>query len=452
MASVFIRSARGQKDVPDSGKRKSIWWAQFYITDPETGLLKQIRKSTGQTGKKKAEAAASDMERAAQQVIKAGTDKAQRAKAILAEAVADIEKETFTPLTARKYLRRLLEVATGEDLVSYTVETWGAEWLRRKERESSPATMARYESHLDAFNEWLGESRRRKPLESVTSAMVRAWRESLQDAGLAGKTVQSYMKDLGAVYRGAIREGLTDFNPVTALDQISTEDSQDRKPFTGEEVGALITAAANLAETSRVRRKPEDAARARSIANEWRGLVLVAAFTGLRLGDASKLSWAAVDLAGKKITLIPSKTKRKKKEVLIPIQPDLLAYFEGVPIQSDEPDAPVFPLLSKTSIGARAGLSQTFNRIMSAAGVDRGKPSRVIEEGKEQGRGRITYERGFHSLRHTFTSWLRQAGVSEEDRMALTGHSTRESHAIYSHHDEAALREAVAKLPSITAA
>jgi integrase len=65
------------------------------------------------------------------------------------------------------------------------------------------------------------------------------------------------------------------------------------------------------------------------------------------------------------------------------------------------------------------------------------------------GKGRITYERGFHSFRHTFTAWLRKAGVSEEDRMALTGHSTRESHGIYSHEDEEALKNAIAKLPSI---
>jgi integrase len=84
---------------------------------------------------------------------------------------------------------------------------------------------------------------------------------------------------------------------------------------------------------------------------------------------------------------------------------------------------------------------------MAKAEVDRGKASRESEE--DRGKGRITYERGFHSLRHTFTTWLRSAGVSEEDRMALTGHSTRDSHAIYSHTDEEALRDAISKLPSL---
>jgi integrase len=430
---------------------KGVWQAQFYVFNPLTGKNdKQVRKSTGETTRKKALAKAIEFERAAQCVMQAGSDKAQKAKAILADAVEKIERETFTPLIARKALADLLTMATGEDLTAYTVESWFAEWLRRKRRESEKSTMRRYDSHLKSFLDWLGPTRSAKPLESVTSEMVRKWRESIQDEGRAGKTVQSYMKDLGAVYRAAIREGLVNFNPATALEPVATDDSQDRKPFTGQEVALLIAAASQLANGEHS--SEEQRRKAESLAQEWAGLILVAAFTGLRLGDASRLTWSAVDLAGKKITLIPSKTKKKKREVCIPIQPDLLAYLESVPIHSDLPAAPVFPVLSKTPINYRSGLSLTFNKIMILAGVDRGKPSRVIEEGQSKGKGRITYERGFHSLRHTFTSWLRQAGVSEEDRMALTGHSTRESHAIYSHHDEAALRDAVAKLPSITGA
>jgi integrase len=406
-----------------------IYQAQFYIADPATGELRKHRKSTGQTNRKKAQAIADELERAAQGIIQAGSERAQRAKSILAEAVLEIERETFTAPTARKYLSRLLELATGETLETWTLETWSAEWLRRKSRDSSKATMARYKSHADAFLAWLGDERRKKPLESVTPQHVREWRESLQDAGRAGKTVLSYVKDLGAIYRAAMREGIVSFNPCgTAIADTDTGDSQERKPFTSPEVGKLVNAAPS---------------------EEWRGLVLVAAFTGLRLGDAARLSWESVDLDAKKITLIPSKTKRKKKEVHIPIHPDLLAYLLAAPVADDSPAAPVFPKLAKTPVNGAMGLSDTFTGIMSAAGVDRGKPSRVLEEGQDKGKGRITWEKGFHSLRHTFTSWLRNAGVSEEDRMALTGHSTRESHQIYSHADEKAGQAAIAKLPSL---
>lgn len=419
MASIYKRKGVG------------IYQVQFFVKDPATGELSKVRRSTGKTNKKDAMAAGLEMERAEQTVMQAGSDQARKAKAILAEAVAEIERETFTAPSARKYLSRLLELATGETLESWTVETWVEEWLRRKKvAKSSKATLARYKGHSDAFLAWLGPDRRKKPLESVTGLDARKWRESLQSAGRAGKTVLAYMKDAGAIYRSAIAEGLISHNPFTSLEAIDTSDSQERKPFTSAEVASLMDAAPSA---------------------EWRGLILVATFTGLRLGDASKLSWSSVDLETKRITLIPSKTKKKKREVRIPIHPDLLAFFEGVPITSDKPDAPVFAELSKVSIGARAGLSQTFNKIMSKAGVDRGKPSREVVEGEtgKAGVGRVTYERGFHSLRHTFTSWLRNADVSEEDRMSLTGHSTRESHQIYSHADEKAGQAAIAKLPSL---
>jgi integrase len=404
-----------------------IYQCAFYVTDPQSGERTKVRMSTGVSNKKLAQQFADEQERHRKGVMATGSDRAMRAKLVLAEAVAEIERETFTAPTARKYLSKLLAIATGEDLQGFTMETWADEWLRRKERDSSKATMARYRGHVKSWLDWLGDARRKKPLESITTQDARRWREMLQDEGRTGKTVLSYTKDIGAIFRAAIREGLITSNPFTALEAIDTSDSIDRKPFTGEEVGRLLAATPT---------------------EEWRGLILVAAFTGLRLGDAARLRWSSVDLEEKRIILVPSKTKKKKREVRIPIQPDLLAYLLAAPVADDSPAAPVFPKLNKTPTQSRDGLSAQFVGIMAKAEVDRGKASRESEE--DRGKGRITYERGFHSLRHTFTTWLRSAGVTEEDRMALTGHSTRDSHAIYSHADEAALRDAIEKLPSLT--
>lgn len=410
-------------------KNSKFYQAQIYVADPATGELRKMRKSTEQTSQKKAQTIADEWERNEQAVIQSGSERGRHAKAIFAEVVMEIERGTFTAPAARKYLSRLLELATGETLETWTLETWSEEWLRRKTRDSSKATMARYKGHADAFLAWLGDGRRNKPLESVTPQHVREWRESLQDEGLAGKTVLSYVKDLGAIYRAAMREGLVSFNPCgTAIADIDTSDSHPRTNFKDAEFEAILAAAPSV---------------------EWRGVILAAAFTGLRLGDAARLSWESVDLEAKRITLIPSKTRKKKREVKIPIHPDLLAYLLATPVTNDSPTAPVFPKLAKTPVNGAMGLSDTFTGIMRAAGVDRGKPSRVLEEGQDRGKGRITWEKGFHSLRHTFTSWLRNAGVSEEDRMALTGHSTRESHQIYSHADEKAGQAAIAKLPSL---
>lgn len=416
MASVYKRRA------------SAVWQCQYYVIDSTTGEIRKVRKSTGTRNRKQAVAVAVELERAGQAVIRGSTEESQRARSVLADAIADIERGVFTAPTARKYVGELLRIATGEVLHAFTIESWSNEWLRRKEIGSTESTMARYRGHVAAWLEWLGDTRKVKPLESVTTTDASRWRESLKAQGRAGKTVLSYTKDIGAVYRSALREGIVSFNPFSALDAVDTSDSHERKPFTGEEVGRLLGAAPS---------------------EEWRGLILAAAFTGLRLGDAARLRWSSVDLQERRIVLIPSKSKKRKREVRIPIQPDLLAYLASAPVIDDSPGAPVFPKLSRTAVGARTGLSQTFNRIMETAGVSRGKPSREIKEGEEKGVGRITWERGFHSLRHTFTTWLRTAGVSEEDRMALTGHTTREVHATYSHADDEALRAAIAKLPSI---
>lgn len=414
MAYVFKRS----------GSKR--WQAAFYVKNPATGELEKVRFTTGKTNRKEAQALADEQERLRKGVVAGGTEQAMHCKLIMAQVFADIDRSAFTTPTARAYVSKLLEIATGEDLPAFTVKSWFEEWIRRKARGSSDSTMARYRGHVRAWLEWLGESRAAKPLEGITAADARAWRDSLQDAGRTGKTVLSYTKDINAAFRAAIREGLIQHSPFGALDVLDTSDSLERKPFSGEEVARLLEAAPS---------------------EEWRGLILVAAFTGLRLGDAARLRWSSVDLDAKRITLIPSKTKKKKREVRIPIQPDLHAYLLAAPVADDSPDAPVFPTLSRMRVGAGAGLSQLFVKIMEAAGVDRGKRSR--ETKSEGSAGRTIYERGFHSLRHTFVSWLRTAGVSEEDRMALSGHTTRESHQIYSHADEAALRQAIAKLPTI---
>lgn len=418
MASIYKR--------PES----KTWQCQFYVRESNSTKVRKIRQSTGKSTKDEARKVAAEMERSAQVIMRAGSPQAQQVQAILAKAGTDIERERFTLPAAHKVLAQLVKIATGEEMRNYTLETWSEEWLRRKRRDNGESTMSRYKKHVASFLDWLGDERRKKPLESVTSPHVREWCEKLKNTGLTGVTVKNYAKDIGAMYRVALKEGITSFNPCElVISELVTDDSTSRKPFEMEEVKALMKSAPS---------------------KEWKGLILVAAFTGLRLSDAVGLLWEKVDLKSKQISLIPSKTSKKKREVLIPIQEDLLEYLKTVRSDDVSPESPVFTALSKKEVEGATGLSDTFTqRIMVEACVSRGKASREIKEGESKGKGRITYERGFHSFRHTFTSWLRDADVSEEDRMALTGHTTRESHKVYSHVNKAKLHVAVSKLPSI---
>ena len=80
---------------------------------------------------------------------------------------------------------------------------------------------------------------------------------------------------------------------------------------------------------------------------------------------------------------------------------------------------------------------------MDEAHIERG----IIRERNQSGRSVSSLS--FHSLRHSFSLILANAGVSEERRMALVGHTTRDMHAKYTHHQLAQMRDAISVLPRV---
>src|SRR5262249_49033035 len=105
-------------------------------------------------------------------------------------------------------------------------------------------------------------------------------------------------------------------------------------------------------------------------------------------------------------------------------------------------EAFLFPSLAQRLISP---LSKMFKKIMDRARIEQ----RVIRERNAAGSGRSVNALTFHSLRHSFSSLLANAGISEETRMALTGHVTREQQQRYTHRELAILRDAVAVLPRV---
>jgi integrase len=141
--------------------------------------------------------------------------------------------------------------------------------------------------------------------------------------------------------------------------------------------------------------------------------VLVGFFTGLRLRDVSELQWGSLDSTDPArwfLRVIASKTK---KGVAVPVHPELRTWLESQPRGIAK--APVFPSLQGKYTGGKSGLSGQFKRLMESAGI-LGKNLRT-----GTGAGRTTSSLSFHSLRHSFTSAMTNAGVPEDVRMLLGG-------------------------------
>jgi integrase len=325
-------------------------------------------------------------------------------------------KGEITAAQARKVLAEIVEHSTGESLTHYTASSWFAEWLTVKAASASESTMTRYKQVIRDFKECLGP-RAHAPLPSITPGDIAKFRDLLRDEGRAPSTVNVVIKKILSVpLEDARRRGYIPTNPVQGVDVIKgrgAEAHAGREPFTGDEIDELLKAAEG----------------------DWRGAILCAVTTGLRLGDVAGLTWASID---EKAAILRVTTQKTGAPVAIPIHPDFAAWLKAQPKAIGK--APVFASLHSRSTGGNRGLSRQFRAVMDTAGIT----SRVI---KRKGAGRTGHSKGFHALRHSFVSDLANAGVAPDLRQKLAGHADEKVHAGYTHHELDTLRSAIAKLP-----
>lgn len=278
--------------------------------------------------------------------------------------------------------------------------------------------MAKYRQVLRDFEKSLG-SRADLALDHITSNDALAYRDAILKGGRGEATANQSMKVVSAAFNAAWRQDHIRKNPCLALDSLHKKarvNATKRATFSSAQVKKLVDAAEG----------------------DWKGAILFGYYTGARLSDVANMRWQSIDFDADTICFTPSKTGR---EITLPLHPNLKKALELPKIRGIG-KAFLFPSLAGKGTGGAHGLSGRFTSIMERAGIE-GKIMRVVEN------GRGVSSLSFHSLRHSFTSALANAGIAEEVRMKLTGHSTRDVHAGYSHHEMELLRSAIATLPKV---
>jgi integrase len=146
-------------------------------------------------------------------------------------------------------------------------------------------------------------------------------------------------------------------------------------------------------------------------------MTIMALDTGMRRGEITSQTWDDVDFFQKILFVTHSKTPEGESRE-IPLTERLHAYL--------------------TQHRKNEGLVIDF----------RGRPVRIVKRAWATAlkNAKIRHVR-FHDLRHTFNTRLMEAGVMQEIRMALMGHSTGgKVHATYTHIELPAKRQAIRKL------
>ncbi len=373
--------------------RSPFWFACFTLPGG-----KRVQRSTKETKRKNAQEQADEWEELAQKHIKA--KQAHR-------VIADIYKSVH-----------------GHDLPSSTVRAFLNGWLQRRKGEVKPASFATYSARVRDFLAWLDAAADGAMGNLTTDVFVR-YRDNVASR-LTVTTANQAVKVLRSMFEDGRRDGYIADNPSKDVRPLKSAVAMvKRRPFTIEELKAVLALADE----------------------EWRSMILFGVYTGQRLADLARLRWSNLDLVQQEIRLQTAKTGRV---VIIPL-PDPLKRHIGTLQSADSPEAYVHPRAAshfKKATGQVAALSRQFADILSAAGLRQ----RTTHEAKKSGRaGRHEVAAlSFHSLRHTATSLMKNAGISPAIVQDIIGHQSAEISAHYTHVESAAKLIALNTLPDLT--
>lgn len=328
-------------------------------------------------------------------------------------AGSTLATDNATAAQIDRVVRSLWERYTGKRISLNRADEFFRGWVANMKRK--PGTIAKYRQVTEEFLESLGE-RAAFDLKAIEPAQLQAFINQSIQLGRCGTTVVLNAKILRAAFNAAIRSGLLETNPAGAL-QLPDSIAEEREPFTPGEIETLLAA---------------------SKKTDWETAIMLAAFTGMRLGDSANLRWHSIDLLAGVIKFVPEKTSRKGKELRMPISDRLQTYLEKLAGRAAAQSSPFLcPTLAGREIAGHTGLSAQFLALMAHANV--------ISEpiAAKDGRTRKFSRKSFHSLRHAFLSRLANAGVAEDVRASLAGHADPKETARYSHLEMEIRRKAV---------
>jgi integrase len=336
------------------------------------------------------------------------------------EALANEAKDRgITEQRARKFVSDIFFMVNKDKLPTSTIKDYFQAWLKRIELETRESTAVRYASIVTQFVDFLGGVKTNRDLSSLSSADITRFRDNMAGNLSKGSTNLS-LKVIRVALSQAVRDGLIDTNPAVKVTTLKRDDKTERRPFTMPEL-KLLYAHSDV---------------------EWRGMIMIGLYTGLRLSDVKSLTWQNIDLARAELRVTTQKTGRRQN---IPLATPLAKYLAMLPGADRNPEQPLFPEANKTE---RTGtLSNQFYEILVSAGLAPKRSHKSNAKGRDSRRATISI--GFHAFRHTATSLLKNAGATDAIAMDIIGHDSAAISANYTHIDTETKRNALNKMPDI---
>jgi integrase len=256
------------------------------------------------------------------------------------------------------------------------------------------------------FRLWIQTVIGEKPMGEVAPFDLEKIKSNLTKAGRSARTVHYMLQVVGQVFRYAQNNGLFSGEIPTAKVKRPSYDNQRQRYLTRSEAETLLE---ELAKRSR----------------DLYDMAAMSLYSGVRAGELFNLTWSCVDFENDAVTLLDTKNSKTRTVFLNDKSRAILkARTPG------KPNDLVFP--------ARGGgkiiqISDAFNRAVAKL---------KMNEGVEDRRQKVT----FHTLRHSFASWLVKDGTDLFTVKELLGHADYKMTSRYSHIAADGLRAAVRRL------
>lgn len=256
---------------------------------------------------------------------------------------------------------------------------------------------------------WIAPAIGNKPLGDIAPIHLEKIKKTMTEAKRASSTVVYALAVIRQVFNYALTNNLySGKNPAGPIGKVKrpTTDNKRLRYLSRDEAELLLFELSTMSQ----------------VVYE---MTLLSLHTGMRAGEIFSLTWADLNLSTAIITLRDTKSNKNRPTFMTEdVQTMLQAKTKGTLASL------VFPGRNGKPI---TQVSKTFNRAVNKTGLNEG----IIDK-----RQKVT----FHTLRHTFASWLVESGVDIYTVQALMGHSDLKLTARYAHIGENSLRSAIQQI------
>jgi len=267
-----------------------------------------------------------------------------------------------------------------------------------------------YEKEEMLFRLWVKPQLGQKPLRDITQIDLERLKKHMLDKKKSTKTIMLTLALVRQMWNQARREEIVSNESPTKAVRLPKKDNRRLRFLTHAEADNILAHLKDL----------------RGKNKQLHNITLLSLHTGMRANEIFSLTWADIHEARGEISIRDPKAGKNRKAYMTP---EVKAMFEA--LVHGEPSELVFK--DKRHGGKIKEISHAFREA-----IDELK----LNDGIKDPRQKVV----FHTCRHSFASWLAEAGADPFTIMTLMGHHSLTMVTRYTHLDEGGLQEAVRRL------